>query len=315
MSELGSGFWEELRERSEAVEPGAVLVTPVSGRQFTVESTYADHVAVRFRDGGEERRLWREQFEVFARRLDEGPVAVAELPPGVEPYAVLVSLLEGYVADGETLARASDAEPDEGGELGGSPYLVPPEEARTRPERLHDDALLLSDLLERLDAADPASLDTDSLTDLYVLLSDVQHGSDRLRQSSRDPLLGRLGPGQELHGRFGTVRRTTRERRRPKDDETVLDALDRHGIPHEWVLGIDPDRLDVVLAVTDVTEDEVYDVDEQVYVQKTGVDEGEKYSRLRGLADRIDRLEGAEREDLREELTDLEARLDEALSA
>jgi len=153
------------------------------------------------------------------------------------------------------------------------------------------------------------------MTDLYVLASDVQHGADRLRRSVREPLLERLGPDQQLHGRYGTVRRTTRERRRPKDAETVFAALDDHGIPREWVTGIDRDRLDVVLAVTDLDEAEVYDVDEDVYVQKTGVDEDEKYSRLQGFADRIDDLEGAEGETLREELADIEKRLEEALSA
>jgi len=73
--------------------------------------------------------------------------------------------------------------------------------------------------------------------------------------------------------------------------------------------------MDVVLAVTDLEENEVYDVDEDVYVQKTGVDEDEKYSRLQGIADRIDDLEDAEGEALREELDDIEDRLEAALSA
>lgn len=310
MSDTDSNRWNDLRKRCESLDPGTGLVTPVSGRPFEIESTFDDHIAIQFRDSGEGRQLWREQFEVFLDRLDDGSLAVADLPPGVEPYATVVSLLDDYTADGDAIVHDPDA-----AERGGSPYLVSPAEARTQPKRLHDDALVLADLLTRMDATDPTSLDTDSLTDLYVLLSDVQHESDRLRQSTREPLLNRLGPGQELHGRFGTVRRTTRERRRPKDDETVLDALDEHGIPREWVLGVDKDKLDVVLAVTDLTEDEVYDADEQVYIQKTGVDEEEKYSRLQGLADRIDQLEGVEGEKLREDLVDLEARLDEALSA
>lgn len=190
-----------------------------------------------------------------------------------------------------------------------------PAEARTDPERLHDDAVLLADALDRLEPVDPETLETASLTDLYVLLSDVQHEADRLRQTARDSLLARLGPDQELHGRYGTVHRTVRERRRPKDAETVFDALDEHGIPREWVLGVDSDKLDVVLAVTDLEEDEVYDVDEQVYVQKTAVEEDEKYARLQGLAERLDELDGPDSERLREDLLDLEERLDEALSA
>lgn len=310
MTDTDNAIWDDLREESERLDLGAQLVTPVSDRPFRIEATFGDRIVVRFEDSGEERPLWREQFEVLVDRLADGPIAVSDLPPGVEPYATVLSLAADYVADGETIRHA----PDEtaGGE---SPFLVPPEEARTPPERVHDDALLLAYLLEHLDAADPESLDTATLADLYVLLSDVQRGTDRLRGSARGPLLDRLGPDQELSGQFGTVRRTTRERRQPKDDETVLAALDEYGIPHEWVLGVDPDKLDVVLAVTDVSEDDVYDVHEQVYVQKTGVDEREKFSRLQGLADRIDEVEGVEGEGLREELADLEARLDEALSA
>nr|WP_200862271.1 hypothetical protein [Candidatus Halobonum tyrrellensis] len=195
---------------------------------------------------------------------------------------------------------------------GESPYLVSPEETRTAPERIHDDSLLLADLLDHLDADDPASLDTEALTDLYVLLSDVQRGADRVRATAKTSLLDRLGADQRLHGRFGTIRRTTCERRRAKDDETVLDTLDEHGIPHEWVLGVDPDKLDVVLAVTEIEEEEVYDVDEQVYIQKTDVAEDEKFSRLRGLADRLDEID---EQGLRDELTEFERRLDEVLSA
>jgi hypothetical protein len=123
------------------------------------------------------------------------------------------------------------------------------------------------------------------------------------------------GPDQELHGSFGTVRRTTRERRRSKDDETIFDVLSEHDISREWVLGADSDRLDVVLAATDLEEAEVYDVEEQASVQKTEVQADEKYSRLQGLAERIEEVDAEESEELREDLRDLEVRLDEALSA
>ncbi|TMT86651.1 hypothetical protein E2L06_08595 [Haloterrigena sp. H1] len=301
--------WTSIRTQCEALEPGAELITPVSERPFGIERTAADRIVVRFEDSGERRSLWREQFVVFLERLDEGTVAIEHLQPGVEPYASIVTLSDEYGVDDGTISYDPDA-------VGGqSPFLVPAADSRAPPEHVHDDAVLLAALLERLDADDPAALDTDSLTDLYVLASDVQHGADRLRRSTRAPLLERLGPDQQLHGRYGTVRRTTRERRRPKDAETVFAALDERGIPREWVTGIDRDKLDIVLAVTELEEDEVYDVDEDVYVQKTSVDEDEKYSRLQGLADRIDDLEDAEGAALREELDDIEDRLEEALSA
>ena len=303
-------LWNAIQERCAALEPGTELVTPLSDRPFRVREIATDRLQIRFDDSGEKRSLWREQFEVLTDRLAEHRLAVAELPPGVEPYTTILTLLADFSVEDDEIAYVPD--PEMGG---GSPYLISPADARTRPERLHDDAILLADLLDTMEPADPETLDTGTLTDLYVLLSDVQHEADRLRQTARESLLSRLGPDQELHGRFGTVRRTTRERRRPRDDETIFDVLSEHGIPREWVLGVDSDKLDIVLAATDLEEEEVYDVEEQAYVQKTEVEEDEKYSRLQGLAERIEEVNGEEGEELREDLRDLEARLDEALSA
>ncbi|WP_411714777.1 hypothetical protein [Natronomonas sp.] len=86
-------------------------------------------------------------------------------------------------------------------------------------------------------------------------------------------------------------------------------------MPREWVLGVDEEKLDVVLAVTDVEESAVYDTTEQVYIQKTGVEESEKQSRLQGLKDRLAELEDAEAESLHEEIEGLEQRIDEVLAS
>ncbi|WP_323174013.1 hypothetical protein [Natrialba sp. PRR66] len=306
--------WTALRTQCETLDPGTELETPVSDRRFSVVRTAGDRIAVRFEDSGEERPLWRDQFDVFVDQLANTQVAVADLQPSVEPYAVVVTLAPEFtVADDAIISDPEDAV------AGESPFLVSAVEARTQPERVHDDALLLAALLDELDdiddAADPSSLETDPLTDLYVLSSDVQRGTDRLRGSARDALLDRLGPDQELHGRYGTVRRTVRERRRPLDEETVFDALDEYEIPREWVLGIDPEKLDVVLSVTDLTAEEVYETRESVYVQKTSVDEDEKYSRLQGLIDQVAALEGEEGESIREELDEIESRLEAALAS
>jgi len=282
--------------------------TPVSERLFEVEATFGDRIDVRFQDSGQTRSLHREQFEVLTDRVDDTPLALDSLPSGVEPYAALLSLAPGYVSADGTLSRDPDAPAD-----ARSPHYVPPEEARTAPERIHDDALLLADVLAQLDTGTLSTLDTERLTDLYVLLSDVQRGSDRFRRSVSGVLLDRLGPEQQRHGRFGTVRHTTRERRHVKDDSAVFDALDEHGIPHEWVLGVDPDKLDVVLAATDLDESAVYDVETREYVQKTETDEGVKASRLQGFVDRLQAVDGGEH--LRADIADLERRLDEALSS
>lgn len=310
MSVTDDDFWNALRDRCGALEPGTELETPHSERPFRVRESTNEYIVIRFDDSGEERHLRREQFAILADRLAEHRLPTADLPPGVEPYATILTLLADYVVEHDEIVHTTD--PESGG---GSPYLVSPAEARTRPERLHDDATLLADLLDEVGAADLETLDSTTLADFYVLLSDVQHEADRLRQVARESLLVRLGPGQELHGRFGTVHRTTRERRQTKADETVFAALDDHGIPREWVLGVDREKLDVVLAVTDLDEREVYDVDRQEFVQKTAVDEAEKYTRLQGLAERLEELPAPEAESLREDLRDLEARLDAALSA
>ena len=299
--------WQSLRQTCEQLDPGSVVRTPLSERLFEVEATSDEEITVRFRDSGEVRSLRREQFGLLTDRLDDGPLPFESLTPDVEPYVALLSLSPQYVSDEVSLSR--DAEHASGG---ASPHLVSADEARTPPERVHDDAILLANLLEELETADLSAVDTETLTDLYVLLSDVERGASQFRRSASDVLVDRLGADQQTHSLFGTVRRTTRERRYPKDDEVVLDALDEHGIPHEWVLGVDPGKLDVVLAVTDMEERDVYDVSEQVYVMKTDVDQQEKFSRLQGLAARIQELEGGE--ELQEDLVDLERRLDEAIS-
>ncbi len=295
--------WEAIQDRCASLEAGTELVTPLSERPFRVSEVAEDRLHIRFGDSHETRTLWPGQFAMLADRLAETPIAVEGLQPGVEPYVTILTLLADYVVEDDTIVYT----PEDGG---GSPYLRSPVEARTRPERLHDDAVLLADLIERDALADPETLETETLTDLYVLLSDVQHEADQLRQTARDALLGRLGPEQELHGRFGTVRRTVRDRRRLKDTETVFEALDAEDIPREWVIGVDRDKLDIVLAVTDLEESAVYDHDELVYVQKTAVEEEEKYTRLQGLDRRVAELEGAVGERLREDLREIERRLE-----
>ncbi len=305
--------WNDLRTACTELESGAVLETPVSERRFDIVRSADDRIVVRFGDSGETHTLWREQFDVLTAQLadgDQNGLPVDTLQPGIEPYAVLLTLSGAYTVTDDTIRRDDEAV------AGESPYLVSAAEARTQPERVHDDGLLLAALLDGLEnATEPGELETDPLTDLYVLASDVQHGADRLRRSARNALLDRLGPDQELHGRYGTVRRTVRERRRPMDEEAIFEALDEHDVPREWVLGVDPEKLDVVISVTDLSEAEVYETDESVYVQKTSVDEDEKYSRLQGLVERIDALEGEEGEALRNELDKIESRLEAALAS
>ena len=302
--------WSDVRSRIEGIEPGTAFVTPVSDRQFSVTTVTADHVVIRYSDSEEESTLWGEQFDVLAEGLADHSIRIDGLQPGVEPYIAVLTLSPAVgVEDGEITVISQESRD------GSSPFVRSPAEARSAPRRLHDDALLLAEHVDRLDVDDPESIDTTSLTDCYVLSSDVQRGANRLRKTLRDELLDRIGAGQELHGRFGTIRQTTRERRSPLDDETVLDVLDEHGIPHEWVLGVDRTKLDVVVSVTDVPADAVYGVEETTYVQKTASDESEKFDLLSGIADRLADLEGETGAAIRDELTEIESRIEDALGA
>jgi len=304
--------WQSIRERCESLGPDEVLVTPGDERVFVVERIEDDRVTVEFLDGGS-RDLRRDQFDVLAESVDDEGLDLDSLPPGVGPYVTVLSLAPQYAVDGTgagTLRRVeSDDVPAE------SPFVRSRWDVRRPPEEVHDDALLVADFLERHDVAALEELPPEELVDLYVLLSDVQWGADGLRRHVGGDLLDHVGPDGRLHGQYGTVSRTRRERRTLKDEDAVLDALDDAGVPREWVLGVDEDKLDVVLATTEVEEAEVYDVHEQYYVQKTGVESDAKRSRLQGLKDRLAALEDEEATELHEEIDALEDRIDDVLAA
>jgi len=67
--------------------------------------------------------------------------------------------------------------------------------------------------------------------------------------------------------------------------------------PREEASGLDPEA--------------VHEVEESEYVRKAEVDEERKESRLQGLKDQLAATEGEEAEELRQEIEDLEARIDE----
>lgn len=304
--------WHAIRDACESLDPDVVLVTPESEDPFVVARTGEDRIVVQFRDG-RERTLWRDQFAVLVDRLADGDLALSNLPPGVGPYVAVLSFAPGFAIDesGTVLRRTSADE----AAAADNPLVRSRWDVRRTPEEVHDDALLVADQLERIDATDLAGVDEGDLVDLYVLLSDVQWGADEFRREVGDELLDHVGPEGRVHGRFGTVSRARRERRQLKDEEVVLERLDEADVPREWVLGVDEEKLDVVLAVTDVEAEDVYDVHGQYYVQKTSVESEAKRSRLQGLKDRLDELPEEEATALREEIETLEARIDDVLAA
>ena len=297
--------WREIRDRCEG-RADAVFLTPRSDRSFTVQGVSDDRIEITYRESGSDRTLWRDQFEVLFDRLAEGrQIDLATLPPGVEPYVAVLSLDPRYaVADGALGVVETPSEE--------SPFV----RRLDRPDvaAVRDDAVVLASLLADTVLEELGPLSNPDVVDLYVMLSEVQRGSDDLRLTVSDELLDRIGPDGRLRGRFGTVTRVMRDRRHLKDDATVFDALDELGIPREWVTGIDPEKLDVVLSVTDLETEDVYDVETQTYVQKTGVEGGEKDTYLAELRDRLSGVESEEAAELRDELDDLEARIEDLLA-
>jgi hypothetical protein len=186
---------------------------------------------------------------------------------------------------------------------------------RTEPDvGVYADALLLIDELERHDPTSMDTLDTETLIDLYTLLSDVQRGANDLRKDIADTLLDRVHHDQPVHAQYGSVQRTSRRSKSLKDDTEVLAALEDAGIDRDRVLGVDPDKVDDALDVTDLHEQDVYDIDERAYVRKADVNEDVKETRLQGLKDRLAATEAEEAGVLRSEIEDLEDRIDELTS-
>ena len=192
----------------------------------------------------------------------------------------------------------------------------PDDEARIEPGGLdvYSDALLLIDALERHDVTNLSNLETNALVNIYTLLSDVQRDANDFRQELADALLDRLHHNRPISGQYGSVQRTSRRNRSLKDDEEVLSMLEEAGIDRERVMSVDREKVDEALEVTTLLESAVYDIDESEYVRKADVDEEVKESRLQGLKDRLAATENAEADELRQEIEDLETRIDELTS-
>lgn len=233
--------------------------------------------------------------------------------------------LENLESRGERISRANRIRKQDLIEADGptSTQLVDTERSsasetpnQTEPEGLdvYADALLLIDALERYDMTDPADVETDALVNLYTLLSDVQRDANDVRQEVADVLLDRFYHDRPVSGQDGSVQRTTRRNRSLKDDGEVLAVLEAADIDRDRVLGVDREKVDDALEVTDRSESNIYEIDERAYVRKADVDEEVKKSRLQGLKDRLAATEGEEADALRSEIEELEARIDQLTS-
>ena len=310
-----SDSWYRLIDELDGLSEGATLITPLSHKRFRIDDVQEQRVVITFEDTDEKRPLQREQFETLYRRItdDSDGFELDRLPPDADPYPAVLSLHPRFEidedagviteTDGPTSTQLLDAEPDTG-----------PEE-RSEPDLdVYADALLLVDALERHDVTTLSEMETDALVNLYTLLSDVQRNANDLRQDVANVLLNRLHHDRPVSGPFGSVQRTTRRNRSLKDEDEVLAKLEDAGIDRERVTGIDRNKVDDALEVTDLSEADVYDIEESEYVRKADVDEEVKETRLQGLKEQLAATEGEEAEELRQEIEDLEGRIDELTS-
>jgi len=77
---------------------------------------------------------------------------------------------------------------------------------------------------------------------------------------------------------------------------------------------VDSSKVDEALEVTGLAASDVYEIEEREYVRKAEVNEEEKETRLQGLKDRLAATEGSEAEELREEIEELEGRINDLTS-
>jgi hypothetical protein len=310
-----SASWHNLLENAEELPADATLLTPLSRKPFRITDVQEHRILIEYRDDDGTIPLKREQFETLHEHVIEGwgGFDLDNLPPDAEPYATVLSLhprfsiddREGMLTESDTptsspLVDAHEVEHDEG--------------EREEPDiPVYADALLLIDALERHDPTDLEGMETPALVNLYTLLSDVQRNANDLRQDVRSVLLDRLHHDQPVSGQYGSVQRTTRRNRSLKDEEVVLDVLEDAGIDRERVTSVDASKVDDALEVTELSESDVYEIEESEYVRKAEVDEETKETRLQGLKDQLAATD-EDTEELQAEIEELEQRIEDLTS-
>lgn len=304
--------WHTLLDELEDLPDGATLLTPLSHNRFRITGVQEHRVIIEYDDKDETRPLQRDQFETLYRRISDEPDGfdLDRLPPDADPYPAVWSLHPRFEIDEDRGVIVEQDGPttsqllDEG--------VDTESEERTEPDLdVYADALLLVDALERHEVNVLEEMETDALVNLYTLLSDVQRNADDLRKDVADVLLNRLHHDRPVSGPFGSVQRTSRRNRSLKDDEEVLEVLEDAGIDRERVLSVDRGKVDDALEVTELSEGDVYEVEQSEYVRKAEVDEERKETRLQGLKDQLAATEGEETDELRREIEELEDRIEE----
>ncbi len=308
--------WHTLLDKLDELPDGATLITPLSHDRFQVSDVQEQRIIIEFldKDIDQTRTLQREQFETLYRRITEeaGEFELDRLPPDADPYPAVLSLHPKFEIDEDRGVIVEKDEPTTSQLLDAGIDQDASQQDRTEPDLdVYADALLLVDALERHDVETLEEMKTDALVNLYTLLSDVQRNANTLRQDVADVLLNRLHHDRPVSGPFGSVQRTTRRNRSLKDEDEVLEEIEAAGIDRERVLGVDRSKVDDALDVTELSESDVYEIEESEYVRKADVDEERKETRLQGLKDQLAATEGEKAEELREEIEELESRIKE----
>lgn len=308
--------WHTLLDDLDELPTGATLITPLSHDRFRIRDVQEQRVVIELLDRAidETRPLQRDQFETLYRRINDEPdgFELDRLPHDADPYPAVLSVHPRFEIDEDRGLIVEKEGPTASQLLDAGSESEDGEEERTEPDLdAYADALLLVDALERHEVDVLKDMETDALVNLYTLLSDVQRNTNDLRQDVADVLQKRLHHDRPVSGPFGSVQRTTRRNRSLKNEEDVLETLEAAGIDRERVMGVDRDKVDGALEVTELSESDVYEVEETEYVRKAEVDEERKETRLQGLKDQLASAEGDAAEELREEIEELEARIEE----
>ncbi|MFC6764963.1 hypothetical protein [Natrinema soli] len=307
--------WQTLLDECDALGEDATLTTPLTEKQFRITSAQESRIVIKFADTGDSQPLQRDQFETLAGRINDsgGTFDLQRLPLDAEPYAAVLNLHPRYEYNDRAGTLTETDEPTTSQLITGvSPSPDEQDQDRTEPDLdVYADMLLLIDALERHNPAVLDEWETPVLINLYTLLSDVQRNAGDLRTEVREVLLDRLHHDKPVYGQYGSVQRTTRRNRSLKADEEVLRVFEGAGIPRERLMSIDREKVDEALEVTEHSESAVYEIDEREYVRKAEVDEESKESRLQGLKDQLALSDDPEAEELRQEVGELEQRIED----
>lgn len=134
------------------------------------------------------------------------------------------------------------------------------------------DAVAVAALSRQYEADALADLDPFRLANLYALLSSVENAAGDARTEVRDALLNEVQDDREIESDLGAVRRSTYQRTRLRDEETVQEALERAGVDPSTVTSFDRGKVEDAVAESPLDPSEVFDTEKRARVRRTGVD-------------------------------------------